>query len=300
MNLCGKLLRIGSAVAATAVLVVCGVVHAQSDPTASAAPSVPGHHGGFGRGAMSDDAMRFLGFEAGLSGKTVTGAPFSATFSTQTTEVLADGNQIQRNSTGTFARDTEGRTRREMTLAAVGPWATSGRTAPHVVIINDTVAKTQFILEPDRKVARQSQFMRGGRNGQNVSPDGQVVPRAGSGRLGNRANAVTTSLGTQMINGVLAEGTRTTHTIPAGAIGNAKPMVITHERWYSSELQTVVMIKDSDPRTGVRTFELTNVQKQEPDATLFQVPSDYTLRQSGAGQFRRGAGQAAPVPSAQN
>jgi len=296
---CGKFVRIGWSVAAAALLALCGVVHAQSDPAAPPPPP-PGRHGGFGPGPMSDDAMRFVGFEAGLGGKTVTGAPFSASFSTHTSQALADGNQIQRSTTGTFARDSEGRTRRDMTLPAVGPWATSGQTAPHVVFITDNVAKTQYVLEPDRKTARQTPYFRGGKHGGGPSWGvSDVEPSAGQGRPGNRNNVTTTtvSLGTQTINGVQAEGTRTTHTFPAGAIGNANPIVITNERWYSAELQTVVLTKRSDPRTGVSTFELTNIQKLEPDPTQFQVPADYTLRQGGARQFRRGAGQAPASPS---
>jgi hypothetical protein len=299
MTLTSRLVRIGWALTAVAMLALCGVVHAQSD-SAPPPPPPPGHHGG--RGPMSDDAMAFLGFEAGLVGKTVTGAPFSATFSTQTTQALADGNQIQRNATGTFARDSSGRTRRDMTLPAIGPWSTAGQAAPHVVFINDNVAGTQYMLETDRKIARQMQRFRGGKHGGGPSPDADGEPPAGPEGVNNRRNVTTTSLGTQMINGVQAEGTRVTHTIPAGAIGNANPIVITNERWYSSELQTVVMIKRSDPRMGTTTFQLTNIQKQEPDASLFQVPADYTLKQGGpAGQqrFKRGGGPP-PPPAAGN
>lgn len=282
--------RISGALAAVALLAVCGVVHAQSDPAAP--PPPPGRHGSFG--PMSDDAMAFVGFEAGLAGKTVTGAPFSATFSTQTTQALADGNQIQHSATGTFARDSQGRTRRDMTLPAIGPWSTSGQAAPHMVFISDNVASTQYILEPDRKVARKMLRFRGGRRDGGASPDAPFAPPAGPGGTNRRANVTTISLGTQTINGVQAEGTRVTHTIPAGAIGNANPMVITNERWYSSELQTVVMIKRSDPRMGATTFQLTNIQRQEPDASLFQVPPDYTVKQGGQGRFRRGGGQPPP------
>ncbi len=279
------------ALTAVTLLGFGGIVRAQSD--SSAPPQ--GRRGGFGPGPMSDDAMGFVGFEAGLGGKTITGAPFSATFSTQTTQALADGNQIQRSTTGTFARDSQGRTRRDMTLPAVGPWSTSGQTAPHVVFINDNVAGTQYILQPDRKVARKMGRMHDGRHG-GPPPDSEFASGSGTGRANNRNSVTTTSLGTQTINGVQAEGTRVTHTIPAGAIGNANPIVITNERWYSTELQTVVMIKRSDPRMGTTTFQLTNIQKQEPDATLFQVPADYTVRQGGSKRFKHGAGQAPPPP----
>jgi hypothetical protein len=294
MTLKGKFARFSWALTAVALLALCGVVHAQSDSAPPTPP--PGRHGG--HGPMSDDAMAFVGFEAGFAGKTVTGAPFSATFSTQTTQALADGNQIQHSATGTFARDGQGRTRRDMTLPAIGSWSTSGQAAPHVVFINDNVAGTQYMLEPDRKVARQMRAFRGGKHGGGPSPDAAGDSPGGT-EGANRRNVTTTSLGTQTINGVQAEGTRVTHTIPAGAIGNANAIVITNERWYSPELQTVVMIKRSDPRMGTTTFQLTNIQKQEPDATLFQVPGDYTVRQGGPGAPRRfGRGGGPPPPPA--
>jgi len=233
-----------------------------------------------------DDAIAFVGFEGGVGGKTVTSAPFSATFSTQTTQTLADGNQIQRSTTGSFARDSQGRTRRDMTLPGIGPWAASGTTPPHVIFINDAVAGTQYILEPDRKIARTMQRLHGGRHHGGPSPSGQVAP-GGPGPWNHQKDVVTTSLGTQTINGVTAEGTRYTRTIPAGAIGNQSPIVITSERWYSSDLQMVVLSKRSDPRTGETITQLTNIQRSEPDTTLFQVPSDYTVKKGGPGGPRR-------------
>jgi hypothetical protein len=86
-----------------------------------------------------------------------------------------------------------------------------------------------------------------------------------------------TDLGTQEINGVSAQGKRTTTTIPANTIGNQQPIVMTSETWFSPELQTVVQSKHDDPRFGETTYSLTNIQKGEPPADLFQVPSDYTV-----------------------
>ena len=88
-------------------------------------------------------------------------------------------------------------------------------------------------------------------------------------------------LGTQTIEGVVAEGTRVTFTIAAGKIGNERPIVTVNERWYSPELQTVVMTKNSDPRMGETTFRLTNIDRSEPDPSLFQVPADYTVEEGG-------------------
>ena len=85
------------------------------------------------------------------------------------------------------------------------------------------------------------------------------------------------SLGTQTIEGVTAEGTRMTFTIPAGEIGNTLPMELVRETWYSPELQLVVMSKFRDPRSGETTYRLTNLTRSEPDHSLFGVPADYNV-----------------------
>jgi hypothetical protein len=236
---------------------------------------------------MGHDEIGFLGFEAGFSGKTIPGAPFTASFSTESTETLADGNQIKQSSTGTIARDSQGRTRRDMTLPALGPWAAQGQPAPHVTFVNDPVAGTRYILEADKKIARQM-----------PEPPDRAEFAGKDERHGERGaemqkEVVTTSLGTQTIGGVSAEGTRYTRTIPAGQIGNAKPIVTVTERWYSPDLQIVVMTKRSDPRSGDTVFQMTGIQRQEPAATLFQVPADYTVKQGPPRGAVRGA---APMP----
>ena len=86
-------------------------------------------------------------------------------------------------------------------------------------------------------------------------------------------------LGKQIIEGVEAEGTRTTVTIAAGEIGNERPIEIVSERWFSPELQLVVMTRNSDPRTGETTYKLTNINRSEPAKSLFEVPSDYTIKE---------------------
>jgi len=100
---------------------------------------------------------------------------------------------------------------------------------------------------------------------------------AGSMEHRLRARGKSEDLGKQTIEGVIADGTRTTSTIDVGAIGNDRPIQIVTERWYSAELQTVLMTKTSDPRTGESAFSLTNVHRGEPGADLFQVPAGYTI-----------------------
>jgi len=243
---------------------------------------------------MPPDGVGFIEFEGSIEGKTVTGAPFSASFSTQRTQTLADGNVIQRSTTGTIARDSQGRTRRDMTLPPMGAWAASGKIPSQISTINDPVARTHYVLNPNQKTARQmpAPSIRGAWKNRTANAT------AGSGAEATRPNLTTTSLGTQTINGVSATGTRTTRTIPAGAIGNQKPIVVTVERWYSEDLQTAVLTKRSDPRTGDTVTQMTNIQREEPAASLFQVPSDYAIQTGGGGRGHHGRHkmQAPPPP----
>jgi hypothetical protein len=93
-----------------------------------------------------------------------------------------------------------------------------------------------------------------------------------------RTNFRKEDLGTQTVEGVNAVGTKTTITIPAGQIGNERAIEIVDERWFSQDLQTFVMTRHTDPRAGETLYRLTNISRTEPDHSLFEVPSDYTLR----------------------
>jgi hypothetical protein len=125
---------------------------------------------------------------------------------------------------------------------------------------------------------------------------GQVVGEVDQGQgftmayaVGSGSNAKwdkrTEDLGTQYIEGVDAEGTRTITTIPAGAIGNERPIEITYEKWYSRDLQLVVMSKHNDPRFGEQTYRLTNIVRSEPDPSLFTLPNGYKLITEPSGAY---------------
>ena len=202
------------------------------------------------------------------AGEPVTGAPYSADAVTEVVQVLADGNRIERQTRSSVARDSQGRVRRTQQLAAIGPLLPTGGS--QIVTINDPVAKTHYSLDPDRKVAFQMppMFTRA------VAPP--PLPQAPQG-AGLPREPRTESLGTRSFDGVAAEGTRSTVTIAAGAIGNQAPIDIVSERWYSPELQTVVYSTRTDPRFGETTFRLENIVRSEPSADLFQVPADYTI-----------------------
>lgn len=226
-------------------------------------------------GGLMGPRMEILGFGEMHPGKVVTNAPYNAVGVTETKQTLADGNTIDRTVQSNVYRDGQGRTRRETTFPAVGSLASSGQPRS-VVMIHDPVANTSYVLHPDTKIAEQLPTPSGGGNhpgGLQSRFQARIQAEISNGTLKKE------DLGTQAINGISAQGTRYTRTIPAGQIGNANPITVTNEQWYSPDLQVMVKIVRNDPRFGRTTYTLTNIQRSEPAASLFAVPSDYTVKQ---------------------
>jgi hypothetical protein len=234
-----------------------------------------------------------------INGPTVKGAPYSAQAVNEMVQVLADGNRITNTSSSMLYRDSQGRERRE---------ETSANGAVRSVFITDPVEGVSYTLNTSSKVAHKSgqrtvgfSYSTGGggagvgvgRGGGPVTTETRTFIMNDSGNgpetffftnqevNSSKPKPVVEQLGMQTIEGVSAEGTRTTITIPAGQIGNEQPMVTVTERWYSPELQVTVMNKRSDPRTGTTTYKLTNINRSEPSPALFQVPDDYTVTSTG-------------------
>jgi len=248
------------------------------------------------------------GFGEKISRTPVLGAPYSATITNESSQLLADGNRITQSSSGTTARDSQGRTRQDAPLPAIGNMAAAN--APHLVFINDPVGQKTYTLNLTEKTAQSfaipgvgigtglgvgaggsvetNTFVLKLKQEAEASASGQtpeiatqrnlvMMDKAKAETFGEATEVNTEDLGTQTMEGVLVTGTRTTKTIPAGQIGNEKPISIVIEVWTSPELKTVVMSKRSDPRMGEQTFRLTNIVRAEPDASLFTVPADFKV-----------------------
>lgn len=257
-----------------------------------------------GPGAPGPGSFVFISSEFGGEDKTVKGAPYSAEAVTERTQVLEDGNRIVQKNTAQIYRDSEGRIRREQQFGAIGPFASS--TEPHTnIMIHDPVKGEHYILEPDEQVARKMPAHFRGLmppprpHGPMPPPDPKlegvededvlVAPaphpemRQVFTYFSKPADGTSESLGKQIMEGVEVEGTRTTTTIPEGQIGNERAIQIVSEKWYSPELQVNVMTKHSDPRFGTTLYQLRNINRQEPDKSLFQIPAGYKVEDAPTG-----------------
>lgn len=234
-----------------------------------------------------------------FSGKIVTGRPFTAEAVVETDQTLADGSHLTGRQSLTAARDSQGRTYREEPDAPG-----SGSSAPKAVYISDPVAKVNYFLGPDHVAHKTPMLSLAAQAGSaTVSTNGAsgrfslqtFATGYGGGKGPVQAGAQATQpakqlapgaldtqqLGSQVITGFIADGTRTTLTIPAGQVGNQNPLVIVTECWYSQDLEATVLAKQSDPRLGASSYQLSSVQQSEPPAALFQIPSGYTIEEDG-------------------
>ena len=241
-----------------------------------------------GRSGPPSWSPRLVGAEPGRQGPVVKGAPFSADFVSEATQTLADGNHIRQTSTSRVYRDVEGRTRREQSLDGLGVMAPHTNLPP-VVFINDPVAHVNYALNTSAHTATRSAGRGSDQPAQKQDsapgpgrrPRGPQAQTGGQGLKSESLGHQTISLGHQTMEGVATEGTRTTMTIAAGQLGNEQPIQVVTEAWYSAELQTVILFKRSDPRSGETVSRYTNISRADPPHALFEVPADYKVTEAG-------------------
>jgi hypothetical protein len=219
-----------------------------------------------------------------LAGPVVTDAPFSADATTTVTQVLGDGTRIEQTTNARFFRDRAGRVRREQTILGLGA-LNAGGNMQTITVDPDPGDGTAYTLDPltrtARRVPRISMPLGGNMVFRTMSNTVLIEARGGGPSIG-RAAAATASeemLGARQFEGVRALGRKTTRVIPTGQIGNDRPIEVTDERWESPELRMLIYSRNSDPRTGVVEYRLTNINRSEPAADLFMIPHDYTVSQ---------------------
>ncbi len=256
------------------------------------------------------DTMSFMQFEMTGPAEVIAGKPYSARLTVEVLQPLIDGNSITVEHHSRVFRDAEGRTRRDDELGI-------GGVIQHSVLVADPVAGLSFTLDPERRVAQRlpqavqrsaqvafAQDLQPGAAGSTSSfdvtlpsplaadkplpLDAALHPAAAANfsadtpiKLPFPGDPHSVSLGEKSIEGVRVNGTRTTVTIPAAAIGNRAPIEIVTEQWYSPDLNVVMLSEHRDPRVGQTRYRLHDIARSAPDPTLFRVPDDYTLSEPG-------------------
>ncbi|HEY3767290.1 MAG TPA: hypothetical protein VGN44_01345 [Candidatus Angelobacter sp.] len=219
------------------------------------------------------------------------GQPFSADTVEETDQTLADGNHIHRESHGKIFRDSQGRTRTEFDTMNL---VTGTSSITHVFIMDPVEGRT-ISLDLELKAAIINHFKS---HSANAGSGTTAKPSVSMAAAPNRATALAAStgyvggglaelgkrssedIGTMTVEGFTVTGTRTLLTMPAGSMGNDKPIITTIEHWYSPDLKMVLLNSSENPESGKNLYKLINIHSGNPDPLLFQVPADFEVKEN--------------------
>ena len=237
-------------------------------------PSPPGAPGAWMGGPMAG-MFEMGGLMGGFGLRTVTGKPILASFTVVHTQTLT-GNTISNTNTGTYARGADGSIYRDVKLTSIGPWSASGKVQEFIYIRNVSNGM-QYIVNVTKGTYQAfplapSNPPPGGKKDLTARPD------ASNETVTDNPNGSFTDSVTNVVYPV--DDRKTTRTIPAGAIGNQLPLVITSERWHSDALDLTLQNTSSDPRFGTTTYQLSNIGTS-PAASLFVPDPSFTQVQGG-------------------
>ncbi len=242
-------------------------------------------------------------------GRPVTGKPFSGTEVRHTLQVLGDGTRIDKEETNRYFRDNEGRSRVERdngaTVTISDPVAgfsaemsattktvrknmivRGGSISPVATTTASAGADNSRMKEKlDKVTAELGEKMSAAR----ITQDATLAEASSTTSFARTETftvrkdstdpkAAVEDLGIQLINGVRAQGTRSTITIPVGQIGNDREIKVVSERWFSADLGMLIRSSNNDPRFGETTYEMSNILQGAQDPTLFQIPSDFSTK----------------------
>lgn len=188
----------------------------------------------------------------------VEGVPFQATVVIESQQTLPDGTKVTKRTINLIARDSLGRIHNER--RRMMPESFHGTPPLSEVHLFDPETRMSTLYDPMTRVARQREL-----------PD---APRMAEKPLPKGGDE---DLGTTMMNGVEAAGMRHRYTVPAAASATGAAVEVVTETWYSEALHMNLLVRHSDPRTGVQTVGLSGIQRDEPPAEMFEVPQGYKV-----------------------
>jgi hypothetical protein len=192
--------------------------------------------------------------------------PFIAVSELETTRITPDGTSASLKTIRAIARDSKGRIFKE--ARRLEP-ATESDTPPIIMIdIYEPQTKTYIFIYPQHRTFWKGTLQRlpSGLADEYFygwpTRDGLPVYRS----------AKEEDLGTQTIDGMPVRGVRETRKV---VDESGKRMVETDEYWYSDDLHMNLVAKHNEPGKVSLTVTVTQVTRTEPEAAIFEIPSDY-------------------------
>lgn len=210
------------------------------------------------------------------SGETVPNAPYSAERRFTSIDRSADGTINRSQSGGSEARDSQGRTysagERRWTYKEAGKSVLKSEILYrlHDPVTNtdtqwDTTSKEVKVIHWPKALAKQD-------------PPNASCPVCPEVSMSDPGGGIE-KLGLKTIEGVVAEGTLSSYTVPATKGNPDSPTVVTHESWYCPELKIIILDTNDDPRSGKTRNELVNIVRGKPEVSKYNPPADYVVHQ---------------------
>jgi hypothetical protein len=184
----------------------------------------------------------------------------------------ADGTVTHEESGGSEARDSQGRTfsagERHWTYSE-GNRSVLG--SEMLYRIDDPVANTETTWDSTSKEVKVIHWP------QNDLKQDALETACPCNKEATTSNIKVEKLGTRNIQGLVAEGTRSSYTVAIGRNQNDKPYIVVHESWYSSKLKIAILETNDGPSSGTTKNELIDINLGEPDTKQYRPPTDYVI-----------------------
>ena len=224
-----------------------------------------------GNGASGGEVLSNGGVIHTLVAEPVKGEPYSAMQVHKRVRRLEDGTKISHQGYHFVARDSAGRVRVEIRTGK----GQGGQPDSAMVFVSDPVAHTLTMWSTAQDAKHVATMIKLSGERTTARPAVRTTKEDPS----RPQPAVTTeNLGTQMLNGLAVTDVKTTTLVPAGRSGNDAPITKTQEVWTSDEMKLVMKEEWTDPRSGVKTVELSQFSRTEPDGALFHAPKGYDVK----------------------
>jgi len=200
--------------------------------------------------------------------KCVTGKPYSLASKTSSSKRLADGTWTTTVPEERKMRDSEGRERTELTNGSGGPPTVSlsdpgAQTIVTLFLFNKTAILTHISLPKPPTPEQETR-------------SAEIRAKAAEYRAAHPSGD-TTALPPRTIAGISAEGERRIITLHAATLSNGDPVRVVEETWTSPDLGIPLASTSDDPRGLKITMTVTDLQRTEPEPSMFRIPADYQI-----------------------
>lgn len=203
-------------------------------------------------------AVERSGLISGIPVSSIAGAPFSATAVIELQYEVEDEDPAVLRTINLLARDSKGRTRKE--TRRLMPESFHGSPQVLAVRLYDPETHVFTIYDPVLHIARR-----------------QVVPEQANTEAKPIAAAHKEDLGASTIDGLSTRGTRVRNKLSAKVSGTGYSVETELEEWYSEELHLDLLVRYTDPRLGTETIGISNLKREEPSPSSFEIPRGYKI-----------------------